>query len=114
MGCRNKGAGEESDDWLSADDACVEQVCSSRAVLWFEAAAVGSVRPPAVRVWLFVASAATSALKYAAVLLLLLAARPVFVFALRHFLLADLAHEVEEHLRDRGQVEDEAVIGQRR
>lgn len=41
----------------------------------------------------------TSVLKYAAALLLILAARPVFVFALRHFLLADLAHEIEEHLR---------------
>lgn len=37
--------------------------------------------------------------EYAAVLLLLLATRPIFVFALRHFLLADLPHEVKEHLQ---------------
>lgn len=47
--------------------------------------------------WLFI----TSKLKYAAVLFLLLAARPVFVFALGHFLLAHFPHEVEKHLRRR-------------
>lgn len=38
-------------------------------------------------------------LEDAATLLLLLAARPVFVFALRHLLFADLAHEIEEDLQ---------------
>lgn len=50
-------------------------------------------------VWHSVTSAVTLPLKYAAALFLLLAARPVFVFALRHFLLADLPHKIEEHLR---------------
>lgn len=48
--------------------------------------------------WHFV----TSRLKYAAGLFLLFAARSVFVFALGHFLLANLPHEVEEHLRGGG------------
>lgn len=38
-------------------------------------------------------------LEDAAALLLLLAARPVFVFALGHLLLAHLTHEVEEDLQ---------------
>lgn len=40
------------------------------------------------------------ALEYTAALFLFLAARPVFVFALRHLLLVDLPHQVKEHLRE--------------
>lgn len=47
----------------------------------------------------FASPARSLALKYAAALLLLLPARAVLVFALRHLLLADLPHEIKEDLR---------------
>lgn len=78
---------------------------------WSEAAARvhQSVRPTAVWFWHVVTSTVTARLKYAAALFLLLAARPVSAYALGHLFLADLPHEVEEHLRDRTQVENDEL-----
>lgn len=76
-------------------NAALAAVCSVNVQRIGAAAWGGAVRRPLRFTTSFFG---TLALKDAAALLLFLPARTVFVFALRHLLLADLAHEVKEDL----------------